>query len=99
VQVFLYFSGHGATGSGRDVLMYGNDGKQVSFYDLIHARVTSTGAPVIAVLDCRRVKEQLGAQKPAAIPAVSTAAVDVCISGLTLPFFSWFSVLEMTSIV
>jgi hypothetical protein len=96
--VFFYFSGHGATGSGRDMLMYGNDGKQVSFYDLLHTWVTSTGAPVIAVLDCCRVKEQPEAQIAAAIPATSIMA-DVCISGLSLSFFTQLFVRKVTGIV
>jgi hypothetical protein len=97
VQVFFYFSGHGVTGSGRDMLMYSNDGKEVSFYDLFHTRVTSTGAPVIAVLDCCRVNEQPGAQTAAAVPATSTTA-DVCISGLTLSFFSQLFMRKVTFI-
>lgn len=53
IQVFFYFSGHGAT-VGMDTVMYGDDGKAVSFYGLFHKEVTSKGAPVIAVLDCCR---------------------------------------------
>ena len=56
MQVFFYFSGHGADGSGNDVHMYGNDEKPVSFYECFHKHVTSRASAVIAVLDCCRVE-------------------------------------------
>jgi hypothetical protein len=87
VQVFFFFSGHGAPGSGNDLLLYSNDEKAISFYDLFHAHVTSTGAPVIAILDCCRVKEESKAQKLAHILPARTAT-DVCIPWLTMSFLS-----------
>jgi hypothetical protein len=61
VQVFFYFSGHGAT-VGHDTAMYSNDGKRVSFYDFFHAHVTTQAAAVIAVLDCCRVTQNQAAE-------------------------------------
>lgn len=54
MQVFFYFSGHGANVGQYTQILYGNDGKGVSFYQLFHKEVTSKGCPVIAVLDCCR---------------------------------------------
>jgi hypothetical protein len=54
MQVFFYFSGHGANVGLDTQCMYSNDGKAVSFYQLFHREVASKGAPVIAVLNCCR---------------------------------------------
>jgi hypothetical protein len=73
VQVFFYFAGYAATGVGKDLLMYSNDEKPLSFFNLFHAWVASTGAAVVAFLDCCRLKEQPGAQLLVTIPPTTHA--------------------------
>jgi hypothetical protein len=85
MQVFFYFSGHGADGSGNDVYMYSNDEKRVSFYDLFHEWVTNTGAVAVAVLDCCRVREEPPTRPNAEI---ARPIADVCISRMLLSLLS-----------
>lgn len=53
VQVFFYFAGHGAC-LRQDQCMFGVDGEAVFLMDYFDRHVTSTGAPVVAILDCCR---------------------------------------------
>lgn len=58
VQIFFYFSGHGASHSGDSQLLVGSDGKCVSFLKVFHQLVTCNPqlkrASIVAVLDCCR---------------------------------------------
>lgn len=55
MQVFFYFSGHGAT-IGHDTVMYSDDGIPISFYNCFHELDISNASAVIAILDCCRVE-------------------------------------------
>jgi hypothetical protein len=64
VQVFFWFSGHGAAGPGGSQLLIGEDGFAINFLDEFDTHVTRAlqrdgsrprrGATVVAVLDCCR---------------------------------------------
>ena len=64
LQVFFWFSGHGAAGAGGSQLLIGEDGRAVNFLDEFDTHVTRAlqrderrpgrGASVVAVLDCCR---------------------------------------------
>ena len=71
LQVFFWFSGHGAAGAGGSQLLIGEDGHAVNFLDEFDTHVTRAlqrdesrpqrGASVVAVLDCCRDKLPLAA--------------------------------------
>ena len=64
MQVFFWFSGHGAAGAGGSQLLIGEDGRAINFLDEFDTHVTRAlqrdegrprrGASVVAVLDCCR---------------------------------------------